>query len=187
MQRIPLPATFAATIVGPLTIAACSLAAEPLGREVDKLRDTQTDLVARLIAAVKSPSNMFEREHAIDGLRLLRDPRAAPVLLKHLTHEAELSRSFSRLQKFPAALALAEIGPSVFPAIEGRLLREASDRELLILAFVIYGFDGVGVAETRVARAIRQETLTELQRENLQKLYTLLEDIDFRDPTQWPK
>jgi hypothetical protein len=163
------------------------LAEEPLGPEVAKLRDDQTALVSRLIAVVKAPSTAFERENAIDGLRLLRDARAAPILLEHLTYESELSRSLSRLQKFPAALALAEIGPSVFPAIEGRLLREASDRELLILAFVIYGFDGEGVAETRVARAIRQEKLTELQRENLQKLYALLEDVDFRDPTQWPK
>lgn len=93
----------------------------------------------------------------------------------------------SRLQKFPAAQALAETGPTVFPAIEGRLLREITDRELLILAFVVDGFDGEGVAETRVARAIRKDTLTELQRENLQKLYTLLEDVDFKDPDQWPK
>lgn len=128
------------------------------------------------------------------AIRLLGEYRASEAA-KYLVAEIRYSpripivRRHDRLNSFPAASALVEIGGPAAQAVLDRLQQPVGDLELRLFAFVICGIDGkdLGLSRLEIAFSEASRAGRDVNAYNLQRLIAVYKATDFRNPREWPR
>jgi len=127
-----------------------------------------------------------QRRMAINCLGDLASLDAIRPLMRNLVFEVDIVTEDGPLAIFPAAQALPQFGSNIYPVASGELSTRRSDRYLRVLAFVMVQVEGQKLASLRVKSMI-EDTRLDTRKDNLVRLGSLLETINFNDVSQWPR
>jgi hypothetical protein len=168
--------------------AECDEAERALGAA---RRDTIRSLLTIATSPVDGTRGEFAKYRAIRLLGEYRASEAANYLAREIGYSPRIAmvRRHDRLNSFPAASALVEIGAPGALAVLERLRQPLSDMELTLFAFVICGVDGkeLGLSRLEIAFAEGSRAGGDLRTDNLRRLITLYRATDFRNPRMWPR
>jgi hypothetical protein len=156
------------------------------------LRAQREQTIKALIELVEADPPPLHADLQIPLLiELLGEYRAvegANMLVKRIDYSPPglRDRELHPLNKYPAAKALVSIGSASFPAINRRLAHPVTDRQLAILAWVIYLIDGEELGKYRLdlTAADRLDAQGDVpdHLRNVERLLDTYQRLDFSNP-----